>query len=200
VDIAVAPVSRQQQHAVMSAKKGSAQSELRSTAIHEAGHAVIGRVLGLSCGSVTIIANEAEGEAGHAIIHDPWKTSSDWDQRLMEQVERGLMPSKCHDSRSAFRGTILARMAGAEAENVIVGACQGGDGFDQYEIGMMAESSDTGFTEAEWERYEPRMRRQTRRLVRKHRAKIERVAAALLKHRTLQPADVDAAMVDESGA
>jgi hypothetical protein len=164
----------------------------KATAIHEAGHAVIGRVLGLSCGSVTIIANPAEGEAGHAIIFDPWKTASDWDRALEEQVERGFVLSKCHDARSAFRGTILAKMAGAEAENEIIGACQGGDGADRSEIEMMAESPVTGFSEALWERYESRMRRQVRRLVRKHRAGIERVAEALLERHILQPEEIDA--------
>lgn len=163
-----------------------------STAIHEAGHAVIGRVLGLSCGSATIIANEAEDEAGHAVVYDPWKTASDWDQHLQEQWARGLAPSKAHGARSAFRGSIIARMAGAEAENEIVSQCAGGDGFDRDEIEQMAESRATEFSEAAWKRYEPRMRRQTRRLVRKHRAKIERVAAALLERRELSADEIDA--------
>src|SRR6266446_6649808 len=66
----------------------------RSTAIHEAGHAVIGRVLGLTCDSATIIPNEDEREAGHALIADPWKTHSDWEQAVMEGVERGEPPVK----------------------------------------------------------------------------------------------------------
>jgi hypothetical protein len=41
------------------------------TKIHEAGHAVLGRALGLTCGSATIIPNKDEDEAGHAAIADP---------------------------------------------------------------------------------------------------------------------------------
>lgn len=163
-----------------------------TTAIHEAGHAVIGRILDLRCGGVTIVKNEAEGEAGHAIIANPWATVIAWEQRLYEQVEHRGEAAKYRNFRSAFRGTIMARMAGAEAENVILGACQGGDSYDRSDIEQMAASSDTEFSEAEWERFEPRMRRQTRRLIRKYRAAIERVAAALLERGTLEPDDIDA--------
>ena len=179
-------------------------NDILNTATHEAGHAVIGRVLGLSCGSATIIANEAEGEAGHAIVHDPWKTMSDWERPFQEAFERraalngslclgDLAGVKLRNARSAFRGTILARMAGAEAENVILGVCQGGDGRDRHEIEMLAES-DAEIPEEAWARYEPRMRRQTRRLIRKHRAKIERVAAALLERGELSADEIDALM------
>jgi|SRR5579863_7037007 len=178
----------------MTANKRTLHNDLGPVAIHEAAHAVIGRVLNLSCGSVTIVPNVDEGEAGCAIIHDPWKTAYDWDQKIWEEVEQGLPPSKSRNPRSAFRGTILARMAGAEAETVILGACQGGAGDDQFEIEAMAVSRHAEFSSEEWERYEPRMRRQTRQLIRRHRAKIERVAAALLARGTLEPEEVDFAM------
>jgi hypothetical protein len=50
----------------------------RHTAIHEAGHAVIGRVLKQVCGGASIVPNEAEGEAGHAICADSWVTCDRW--------------------------------------------------------------------------------------------------------------------------
>lgn len=53
----------------------------RGTAIHEAGHAVIGRVLGMICGHATIIADEAEGEAGHTITADPHMIAYEWDKQ-----------------------------------------------------------------------------------------------------------------------
>jgi len=56
----------------------------------------------------------------------------------------------------------------------------------------MAESRHAELPDDLWRRYEPRMRRQTRRLVRKHRDKIERVAAALLERWKLEPDEIDA--------
>ena len=161
------------------------------TAYHEAGHAVIGRVLGLACGGASIVTNEAEDEAGHAIIRDPWATISRWEQEFMAQVEQGREPLKCHGVRSAFRGTIIARMAGAEAENELLGCYLGGDGNDRREIEMMAESGDAELPDDLWRRYEPRMRRQSRRLIRKHRSKVVCVAQALLKRTTLESAEID---------
>jgi hypothetical protein len=162
----------------------------RATAIHEAGHAVIGRVLGLVCGPVTVTADHES--AGHSIIADPWDTISAWNDALQAQVECGACPVKYYNPRAAFRGTIVARMAGAEAEVILLGRCQGGDGRDRREIELLAASSDSECSGDEWDRYEPRMRRQARRLIRKHRATIERVAAELLKRRTLTKDEADA--------
>jgi hypothetical protein len=168
---------------------------LRATAIHEAGHAVIGRVLALSCGGATIIPNEAELEAGHANVKDPLDTLSVWEQRDWEKTVSGVAALNCRDgARAAYRGSILATMAGAEAEVEILGRCRGGDGDDRYKIEGMAASSYALLSNVLWHRYEPRMRRQTRRLVRKHRDKIERVAAALKERRTLKASDIDALM------
>jgi hypothetical protein len=49
------------------------------TAIHEAGHAVIGRVLTLSCGHATIKPNRHFG--GHVIIEDQYFCAEEWDKR-----------------------------------------------------------------------------------------------------------------------
>ena len=56
----------------------------------------------------------------------------------------------------------------------------------------MAETRYAFSSDQEWRRYEPRMRRQTRRLVRRHCACIERVANALLVRKTLQAEEIDA--------
>ena len=73
-----------------------------STAIHEVGHAVIGRVLKLSCGAVTALPDE--DSAGHAIIHNPWVTASVWDVELERQVRSGVEDPKCRNSMSGFPG------------------------------------------------------------------------------------------------
>ena len=46
--------------------------EDRATATHEAGHAVIGRVLGFLCDHVTIQLNYRMRTAGYGIVADPW--------------------------------------------------------------------------------------------------------------------------------
>ena len=151
----------------------------KSTAYHEAAHAVIGRVLGLTCGQVSIITDD--DSAGHAIIADPWNTVWDWEQR-----------DRFRDARQAFRGTIIARMAGAEAEREFFGQCSGGDDDDRREIASLMDSRYAEIPADDWERHEARLRAQTRRLVHRHRDNIERVAAALLDRGTLRPDEIDA--------
>ena len=51
----------------------------RSTAVHEAGHAVIGRILKQVCGSVTIVPDH--DSLGHSIAADPFVTMSAWEEQ-----------------------------------------------------------------------------------------------------------------------
>ena len=77
------------------------------TAIHEAGHAVIGRVLSLSCGHATIIpdSDSAGHSAGHAITHDPYKCLHEWEIR-----------GHCRwDDNAVWRARVITWMAGVEA-------------------------------------------------------------------------------------
>jgi ATP-dependent Zn protease len=158
-------------------------SDLQATAIHEAGHAVIGRVLGLTCGGASIVADESEGELGHGIIADPWRTAWDWDQR-----------GRYRDSSLAFRGRIYAYMAGAEAERELLGRRAIGDGDDRDQIALMLESGEPGIAADQWVKREPRMRAVTRGLIRRHRAKIERLAAELQRHQTMTGEEIDAVL------
>jgi ATP-dependent Zn protease len=140
----------------------------RGTAVHEAGHAVIGRVLKLPCGHATIVADD--DSAGHAITGDQWAIWEHW----QEQYDK-------HRSMPAvFRARIIAFMAGVAAEKELLGFTRGGHGEDDRQITFMGDDVWDTWSD-DWLRWEARMRRQTARLVRKHRAKIERVAAALLK-------------------
>jgi hypothetical protein len=95
----------------------------RHTAIHEAGHAVIGRVLGMICGHATVVQDD--DSAGHAVTADPWFIHAAWEDR-----------GKFRDPSSVFRGRIMTFMAGREAEIVCLGTCNGGDGDDRYEISL----------------------------------------------------------------
>ncbi|MFJ7441309.1 hypothetical protein ACIQW5_27105 [Methylorubrum thiocyanatum] len=152
------------------------------TAIHEAGHAVVGRVLTMACGGATILANEAEGEAGHSITSDPMVILGEWDRRgKWRGTDMGLA--------SVYRGRIIAVMAGAEAEAEILGECSGGDGDDRYQVALMLY--EIAGEEAH-ERIEIRLRRFAQQLARKHRTDIERVAAALMERETLTGEEIDA--------
>jgi hypothetical protein len=143
----------------------------RSTAYHEAGHAVIARVLTMSAGRATIRPNYRDREAGHAILHDVYLTMSEWEKR-----------GKVREPDAAWHGRIIAVMAGAQTEAVLLGRKSLGDDDDRYWIERMAEELRYS---PPWQRLEPRPRAMTRTLVRRHRALIERTARALLKNTSL---------------
>jgi hypothetical protein len=151
------------------------------TAYHEAGHAVIGRVLTLACGSATIVANEEEGEAGHSVIIDPYVIWEDtWPRR-----------GKYRQFDSVLIGRILMDMAGAEAEIEFTGFCAGGNEYDRQEIRHAADNLSRSVLHGwEWDRIERRMRTITRTLVRRHRKRIKRVARALLDKHTLSGEEI----------
>jgi ATP-dependent Zn protease len=159
--------------------------QLRRTAIHEAGHAVIGRVLKQVCGCVTIVPNEAEGEAGYFIIGNPYQTMEYWWEKICRF--RGS-----DDMTSILRGRIMTYMAGRVAEEEFFGKVGFGCGLDDREIAL-GLGSLLG-PDADLKRYEARLRAFTRGLVKRHRPAIERVAAALLKRKTLQPEEIERAM------
>ncbi len=142
------------------------------TAVHEAGHAVIARVLDMACGGATIVADEDEGSAGNAETFDPHVTAHAWDRR-----------GHFRDMRSVFVGRILTVMAGAEAEEELLGSCEGGDGGDRDQVALMLQAI---CDEAAEDRLEARLRRMTKMLCRRHRAAIGAVADALLASGTLQ--------------
>lgn len=152
---------------------------LKHTAYHEAGHAVIGRRLGMICGPATIHADD--DSAGHSITADPWAIQAVWKER-----------EKYREFESVVRGRIITFMAGHETECEILGNDAGGDGTDRYWIGrMMGELVHPENDEA-WERIEHRLRQATRALVRRHRAAIDRVAEALLARGSLSAHEIDA--------
>jgi hypothetical protein len=100
-------------------------------AVHEAAHAVIGRVLGMDCGPVTIVTDD--DSEGHSITYHPTDTYERWE-------ERGKF--RGDDMHSIYVGRILTLMAGAEAERELLGKCNGGEGDDLYQIECEANSSD----------------------------------------------------------
>jgi ATP-dependent Zn protease len=154
-------------------------SRKRITAYHEAGHAVIARVLTLACGGATIRPDYDQGKAGFAITKDPYECLEEWAKR-----------GKVRDNQEAvWHARIMTYMAGADAAGEILGITVHGDADDRRQITFMAEELPRG--EAFWERLEPRFRAMTRMLVRRHRAHIERVAEALLARKTLSAKQLD---------
>ena len=141
-------------------------NDLRHTAAHEAGHAVVGRILGMNCGPVSILADE--DSAGHSICADPWATMHSWDRR-----------GRFREARSVFIGRILTYMAGAEAETCLLGSCQGGDGDDREQIGEMLSTREIGVSKGNLARLERRLRQVSRMLVRRHLLAIKQLAEAL---------------------
>jgi hypothetical protein len=161
-------------------------TRLNRAAVHEAGHAVIGRVLMQRCGPATIKPNKAEGEAGHGIIADPYATLGDWD-------EVGRWRGNSEDS--VMRGRIITFMAGRAAEEKMIGECAGGDDDDQVQIySMLGSIVPADADDADIARVHNRLLSWTRTLVARHRHKIEGVAALLMKHKILQPNQIDAAI------
>lgn len=156
-----------------------------ATAVHEAAHAVIGRVLGMTCGHATVLQDE--DSAGHAVTADPWVICGHWEER-----------GKYRDPSSVFRGRIMTFMAGVEAEREFYGSDSGGDGDDRFQIAMMAEHANVPRVSNDWDsdvdRYLDRLRSRTRGLVRRHRRLILKVSAELLTRGTLIPEEIEALM------
>jgi hypothetical protein len=152
-------------------------------AVHEAGHAVIGRVLGIPCGHATILADDESN--GHNLAEPPYKILGRWWDDLGRYYREEAV---------AFHARIMAYMAGAEAERVLLGVCNGGDGNDLSEIAWMANSAGYDTFSGEWTRRRGQLRRQTVRLLRKHQATVRSVADALLEKHVLAGGEIDAPM------
>lgn len=150
----------------------------RQTAIHEAGHAVVGRAVGVPCGEVTIEA-ETPDDLGHSVMLDP---RFSWERG--DGAKRPIVEAFC-----------IALYAGAEAERFILGTTNVGDGVDCDRatkclawVGLPGASYEGDDV---FDRHEARLRARARSAVVEHRAAIERVATALVEHRTLSGDQVD---------
>ena len=95
------------------ARKRKPLNDPRHTATHEAGHAVIARVLTLACGEASIRPDYDAGTAGYAITRDPMECESIWLYRFKFRFDGAV-----------YRARIMVFMAGTEAETELLGSCQ----------------------------------------------------------------------------
>ena len=146
----------------------------RRVAVHEAGHAVIGRVLGLECGQVFV-------DAEILLV-----ISSTASRRSREF--RAATPRRHRPIDMIERYQIIGSMAGAEAEVAILGDCDGGDAADRRDIGHMLEDLRVDDDRrAAWER---RLRRWTMALCRRHVDQIKRLAEARMRNDCMSDEEV----------
>jgi hypothetical protein len=193
----------------MSGDHKATKAQTRATAYHEAGHSVIGRVLGLICGKVTIIPDNAETTipdnaettAGYSML-EVAPSIAYWERKQPEAMSQ--IWTYVH------RAYIIMMMAGEEAQ-VCIGHCAGGgDDDDRHNIekalsgaGAPGENEEMSVDEfkrwmsgaktrverpvsaavRERDEWVAKMRtKTTRRYVRRHRVAIEEVAKALMEH------------------
>lgn len=160
-------------------------SELRRhVAVHEAGHAVIARVLNVPCGDASIadgiacgfdIEQSPSGWLGTANIASHEATCGAW-------IYQGRWRGR---HRTAYIARAIAFMAGAEAEVAILGDnVPDGDGRDREGVAEIIVDTPG------W--VEPRLRSWTRTLCRRYAQRIKAVADALLREGTLTDEQVRA--------
>ena len=87
------------------------------TAVHEAGHAVIGRVLGMLCGPASVKMDH--DSAGHSIAAGPWAVAGRWEaagkQRKMSSIWRGRIMSFQAGAELDF----IEKCAGSSADEAV---------------------------------------------------------------------------------
>ena len=157
----------------------------RHVAVHEAGHAVIARVLNVPCGDASIadgiecdfdIEQSASGWLGTANLASHEATVGAW-----------IYQGRWRGHRTAYIARAIAFMAGAEAEIAIFGEnVPDGDGRDREGVDEIIVGAPG------W--IEPRLSSWTRTLCRRYAQRIEAVAEALLREVMLTDAQVRALM------
>jgi hypothetical protein len=134
--------------------------ELVRAILHEAGHTIIGRALGLSMGGIAINTDVLRERGQFAVAyHDHYRTT------LHRWHERGR---KRHLA-VVLRAQAIMLMAGYEAEVIFVpGGYAGGDDSDRRHIAILLNKLHA----LEQPASEERLRRFTRQLIRRHKLAI----------------------------
>jgi ATP-dependent Zn protease len=139
------------------------KAQRKVTAHHEAGHAVIGRILTLACGPATIEPNYEDATWGVSRCPGPSACVYEWEKR-----------GKVRSENAVWIARMICLMAGAEAEAEFFGkAMVGGDDDDRYQIQQMLD--EVPHLLGSSEKCEARLRRMTRMLIRRHKSSIRRL-------------------------
>lgn len=153
----------------------------RHVAVHEAGHATIGRVLNVPCGDASI----ADGVACGFDIEQSasgWLGTANLGSHKETCLER-FCQGRWRGHRAAYIARAIAFMAGAEAEIAIFGEnISDGDGYDREGVAEIIVGAP-GWIEA-------RLRSFTRTLIRRHADGIVAVTRRLLSDTTLSDEDI----------
>ena len=134
---------------------------LRSTAVHEAGHAVAALALGVRFKHVTIIPEEAYANAGHVRMQRSRNQSRDYAFNRVVVALSGVVAAKAAGYRPALYGWEADRSAAVAWADTYAGG-----------LGLTSEWIDLGFKTAEV-------------FERRHRDLIHALADALLERQTL---------------
>ena len=129
-------------------------------AVHEAGHAVIARALGVSSGYANLSDDRSEQRSGEAFILEAM-LALEWNRRGMGGAFR--------------RGSIIASMAGTEAERQIIGSS-----LRRYHQDGRSSELDFDVPGCEDDQRAERLRRFARQLVKRHRNAILSFAEQLV--------------------
>ena len=152
--------------------------DLYRTAVHEAGHAVFARALGIEAGGLTIVPEIEASCAGFCEIAPPWLTYEKWDER-----------GRYREMRTVHIGLALVFMGGVAAEAAVLGSIGEGANDDGRRLREMLEEIAADVTGQS--RVAHRLQRQAKRIAERHQAPIERVAAALIAAKTLSKDQAD---------
>ncbi len=142
-------------------------ARIKASPIHEAAHAIIGRVLGIECGDVRVGFDHATNSYGR-------NESGGWDSH-----------GRKRPARYGRDADIICTASGEEAEIEFLGSSCEGAWADRAGIDKLLDGDPNA------EKIERRLRRMARMLVRRHAIPIRYVAQVLTKAGTLTGAELD---------
>jgi hypothetical protein len=144
-------------------------------AVHEAGHAIIGRVLDMTGAAVSICGPKDFAQS--AVKTEIQTTQQRWNYR-----------GRFRNRACVEHARILTFMAGSEAESMFCGGASNYDCDDRWQIAMMIHEEAIG---GQVGQLESKLRRWSRVLCKRHQSAISIVASALERDGSLSVSQID---------